>query len=126
MLYMVYHIWYTTKYMLLNRHNSLTMSTGKVDEVPAGEDTALSEAASAVRTVNVTNYGSVSSDPPSTEAKDDGASKAGASDGAGQHEKKERKSSVRRRSNVKGDDDAVAVGPGLDTIIQGAFIRDNK
>ena len=91
-------------------------STEKVNEVPTGEETSLSEAAPAERTINVTNYGSMSTD--------DGASQPGASHGSSKPAKKERKSSIRRRSSQTGDDDdAVAVGPGLDTIIQGAFFR---
>jgi hypothetical protein len=90
-------------------------STEKVSEVPTGEETSLSDAP-AERTINVTNYGSMSTD--------DGASQPGASDGSATPAKKERRSSIRRRSSITDDDDdAVAVGPGLDTIIQGAFVR---
>ena len=61
-------------------------STEKVSEVPTGEETSLSEAAPAERTINATNYGSMSTD--------DGASQPGASDGSATPAKKERRSSI--------------------------------
>lgn len=100
------------------------MSTEKVDdEAVTGEETFLSQAEPMERNVNMTNYGSMSSDPSSSEANGDVASQLGASGGAAEPTKKVRRSSIRRRSSIKGDDnDVVEFGPGLDTIIKGAFI----
>ena len=99
------------------------MSTEKVDKVHTLEETSLSEVAPEERTRNITNYGSMSSDSSPLKAEDDGPSKPDASGGSALSEKKTRKSSVKRLSIKDGDEDVVEVGPGLDTIIRGTFIR---